>query len=78
MLDDLVERYRDQCLWFLRSDYVPTTFREAETVLDLIERYGDRDVFLAVRETRRWLSQNTSSQSSDSSRESENVRANDT
>jgi hypothetical protein len=78
MLDDLVERYRDQCLWFLRSDYVPTTFREAETVLDLIERYGDREAFFAVREARRWLSQNTSSQSSDSSPESENVGASDT
>lgn len=53
MLDDLVARYRDRCLWFLKSDYLPETREEAETVLDLIECHGDRDAFFAVREARR-------------------------
>ncbi|TVQ25387.1 MAG: hypothetical protein EA383_08510 [Spirochaetaceae bacterium] len=67
MLDDLVNRYRDRCLWFLRSDYLPETRQEAEAVLDLIERYGDRDAFFAVREARQWLSRDTNVPFSDSS-----------
>lgn len=52
MLDNLVKRYRDRCLWFLKSDYYPETRQEAEAVLNLIERYGDRDAFFAVQEVR--------------------------
>lgn len=41
-IKDLVDRYRSQCLWFLKPDYYPRTREETRTVLGYIERYGDR------------------------------------
>jgi hypothetical protein len=42
-LRELVDAYRDRCLWFLRTDYYPATTAEAHRVLDAIQRHGDRD-----------------------------------
>lgn len=42
-VDDLVERYRDRCLWFLRPDYLPTTRQARLRALDSIQRHGDRE-----------------------------------
>lgn len=53
----LIEEYRDRCLWFLRADYTPSTSEEWVRILDLIERYGDRDGFARAEELKRWLSQ---------------------
>ena len=54
-LAELIEEYRDRCLWFLRPDYMPSTPDEARQVLDLIERYGDRACFRRAEEIKAWL-----------------------
>ncbi len=54
-LENLVEKYRDQCLWFLRKDFIPNSTEEILRVLDLIERYGDRAGFERAQRLRRWL-----------------------
>ena len=54
-IEDLVEKYRDQCLWFLRQDFIPRSHEEILRVLDLIERYGDRAGFERAQKVRRWL-----------------------
>jgi hypothetical protein len=51
-----IDDNRDRCLWFLRTDYYPATHEQAEHVLQLIERYGDRRVLSRVADFRRWLS----------------------
>ena len=63
MLIPLITKYRDNCLWFLQENYIPVTTREALTVLDSIERYGDREAFIEVRRIKTWLSQNFSATS---------------
>jgi len=55
-LENLIERYREQCLWFLRPDYFPRTTKELLDVLDWIERYGDRTGYERAEEIRSWLS----------------------
>jgi hypothetical protein len=55
-LSGLIDEYREQCLWFLRPDYVPKTTSEIITVLDLIERYGDRAGYERAEEIKAWLS----------------------
>jgi hypothetical protein len=55
-LRELVDEYRDRCLWFLRRDYYPATTAEAERVLDAIQRHGDRDGFRRAAQARQWLS----------------------
>lgn len=57
-VNELVDEYRSQCLWFLRPDFYPTTVADALRVLDYIERYGNRDAFRKAAELRQWLSQN--------------------
>jgi hypothetical protein len=56
---ELVDRYRVQCLWFLREDYYPSTPAEREDVLCHIERHGDLEAFRRVAEIRTWLSQHS-------------------
>ena len=53
---ELVEEYRDRCLWFLRPDYLPTTPEETYRVLDWIERYGDRAAYERAEKVKAWLS----------------------
>ena len=55
----LVDEYRNTCLWFLRSDFYPTTFEQQLRVLKYIERYGDRAAYLKAADARRWLSQSS-------------------
>ena len=57
---ELVDSYRVRCLWFLRQDFYPETVREAESVLDAIQRYGDREGFIRSGEIKAWLSPNSS------------------
>ena len=59
----LIEEYRDRCLWFLRSDYVPTTNDEIIQVLTYIERYGDRNAYIRSEEIKRWLSRHSKERS---------------
>lgn len=62
-IEELVEEYRDRCLWFLRQDFVPRNLEEALRVLDLIERYGDRAGFERIHRLRKWLLLPTSAES---------------
>jgi hypothetical protein len=65
-IDRLIDEYRLRCLWFLRSDYLPSTDADRSRVLEYIERHGDRDGFRRARELRRWLSLNSSEASAGS------------
>jgi hypothetical protein len=65
-IDDLVDRYRDRCLWFLRRDYHPTTRQARLRALESIQRHGDREAFTQAAELREWLSQHSSVGSADS------------
>jgi hypothetical protein len=61
-----VDRYRAQCLWFLRPDYYPDTPVERATVLRLIEQHGDRRAFQQAALFRQWLSPHSSETSAGS------------
>jgi hypothetical protein len=65
-VDRLVEEYRHRCLWFLRSDYYPTTDDQRLRVLEYIQRHGDRKAYLRAAEVRQWLSRNSSAASAGS------------
>jgi len=65
-IEALVERYRDQCLWFLRRDYLPTTRQARLRALESIQRHGDREAFIQAAELREWLSQHSSAGSAGS------------
>lgn len=62
----LVDEYRDHCLWFLRHDYYPTQLDEVLRVLTYIERHGDQRGYRRAAEVRRWLSRHSSAASADS------------
>lgn len=62
-IDELVDEYRHRCLWFLRSDYYPSTDEERYRVLAYIERYGDTRGLLRAAEVRAWLSRASSARS---------------
>ncbi|OHB67905.1 MAG: hypothetical protein A2Y76_11290 [Planctomycetes bacterium RBG_13_60_9] len=55
-VNQLVDEYRDRCLWFLRTDYYPTDRQEVLRTLDYIRRYGDREAFRKAGELYQWLS----------------------
>ncbi|MGH7558880.1 MAG: hypothetical protein ACREMD_14070 [Gemmatimonadota bacterium] len=65
-VDHLVDRYRTECLWFLREDYYPRTDAERLRILGYIERYGDREAWRTAADLRRWLSRASSVTSSGS------------
>ena len=55
---ELVEEYRDRCLWFFKAG-TPKE-RDAQLyALDCIERYGDRNAFIQTRELKQWLSRHS-------------------
>ncbi len=62
-VDRLVDEYRVRCLWFLRTDYYPSTAEERLRTLTHIERHGDREGFRRARMLRRWLSHATNAPS---------------
>jgi hypothetical protein len=62
-IEDLIDKYRDRCLWFLRPDYLPHSDDEILRVLDFIERYGDRVAFERAQRLRQWLLHPTSAAS---------------
>jgi len=61
-LENLVEEYRDQCLWFLPQDFVPRSTEEILHVLDLVERYGDRAAFERAQRLKQCLPLPTSAE----------------
>jgi hypothetical protein len=62
-LRELVDEYRERCLWFLRRDYYPVTNAEAYRVLEAIQRHGDRDGFQRAARILQWLSRSSSAAS---------------
>lgn len=62
-VNQLVDRYRDRCLWFLRPDYYPTDRRGILRTLDYIRRYGDREAFRQAGQLYQWLSPNSNENS---------------
>jgi hypothetical protein len=56
-INELVEEYRDRCLWYLKPGFFPTTPEEALRTLALIERYGDRAAYQRAERLKKWLSQ---------------------
>ena len=62
-VDEIVDQYRDQCLWFLRQDYYPATNAERLRMLEYIERYGDLDAYRRAARLKRWLLQSSSAPS---------------
>jgi len=65
-VDELVDEYRDQCLWFLRGDYYPRAPGEIVRVLGYIERHGDVHGYRRAAELRSWLSRSSSAESAGS------------
>jgi hypothetical protein len=59
-INQLVDAYRDRCLWFLRADYYPTNREDMLRTLDYIRRYGDREAFRRAGELYQCLSQDSS------------------
>ena len=59
-INNLIDEYRDQCLWFLRKDYYPSTCEQQDRVLALIQRYGDAAAWRRASELRSWLSRRSS------------------
>ena len=63
VVNRLVDEYRLRCLWFLRSDYYPTTDAQRLQVLAYIQRHGDHEAFRRAAEVRQWLSRTSSAPS---------------
>lgn len=63
---ELVDDYRDRCLWFLRRDYYPAAPEEVEQVLRYVEQYGDLEAFKRAARIRSWLSPRSSATSAGS------------
>jgi len=64
-VDELVDDYRERCLWFLRRDYYPVTPAEQLQVLRYIERHGDSTAYRKAAALKQWLSRNSSDRSAD-------------
>ena len=62
-VNQLVDEYRDRCLWFLRKDYYPTDLQDILRTLDYIRRYGDLEAFRKAGELYQWLSADSSGSS---------------
>jgi hypothetical protein len=59
-VNQLIDEYRDQCLWFLREGYYPSTRDEQDRILAMIQRYGDVAAWRRASELRSWLSRRSS------------------
>ena len=59
-VNELIDEYRDRCLWFLRPDYYPETNQDRLRTLGYIERYGDVAAFRRAGALRKWLSPSSS------------------
>ncbi len=42
---NLILRARATCLWFIREDYSPSRDMEVISLLDKIQRHGDRETY---------------------------------
>jgi hypothetical protein len=48
-LIQLMEQNREQCLWFLRPGYEPSTIADMLRIIKYLQRYGTRDVYVKAR-----------------------------
>ena len=67
----LIDQCRDSCLWYMRKDYYPENLESSIRVLNNIESYASRDIYIEARKLKLWLLQNTKKQSADSFQNSE-------
>jgi len=58
-INALILEYKEICLWSLREDCGPDTLQETITILEKIEKYGDREGFIRAKRVKRWLLQNS-------------------
>lgn len=52
----LVERYRTTCFWFMNEQWLPESVAAAQRAVILLQRYGDREAYLAAGAWKPWLS----------------------
>lgn len=62
-VDELIDEYRDRCLWFLRRDFRPVSREERLRALEYIERHGDLEAHRRAGRLKRWLSQRSNAPS---------------
>jgi hypothetical protein len=55
-IDAFVDDHRDHCLWFVRTDFRPTTDEERRWVLTQIQRRSNQSAFARAATLKRWLS----------------------
>lgn len=48
-LMQLIEKNREQCLWFLAPSYEPSSVADMLRILKYLQRYGNRDVYVRAR-----------------------------
>ena len=48
-INELASAKRTECLWFVRTDYLPATTSERLLILKYLEMHGDRDTFKKAR-----------------------------
>ena len=58
-----VDDYRERCLWFVRTDYYPSTADEILRVLRWIRVRGDREAFQRAGKIEEWLSRTSNEKS---------------
>lgn len=56
---NLISRSRATCLWFIREDYTPGG-TALISLLEKIQRYGDRNSYVQARRFKEWLLLNSS------------------
>ncbi len=54
-IDRLVDANRVQCLWSAPKRYYPKSDEARLSVLDTIQRYGNRDAFIRAGRLKQWL-----------------------
>ena len=70
-INELASAKRTECLWFIRTDYLPETNPERLNILKYLEKHGDRETFKKARILRDCLLQLSKEKSASSSLETE-------
>ena len=53
-INQFIDEHRDQCLWFLASDYYPDDSESIIYVLDSISKQGDLKAYKKAEELKQW------------------------
>ena len=59
----LIRQYKDQCLWFMREDYLPTDRAGLLRSMRSIENNGTREAYVQARNIEQWLLQDSKKRS---------------